>query len=51
MPSEPLSRLPAPAACHPSSDLLLPTGEMLTQQGGLLLLLVVVVVVMRLQWG
>lgn len=40
--------LPTPAACHPSSSLLLPSVEVLTQQGGPLPLLVVV---MRVQWG
>lgn len=44
----PLTRLPAPAACHPSPPLLLPSVEVLTQEGGLLLLLLVV---MRIQLG
>ncbi|TNN88853.1 Phospholipid-transporting ATPase IB [Liparis tanakae] len=39
----PLTRLPAPAACHPSPRFLLPSVEVLTQEGGLLLL------VMRIQ--
>ncbi|TKS87735.1 Phospholipid-transporting ATPase IB [Collichthys lucidus] len=38
-PPAPLTRLPAPAACHPSPGLLLPSVEVLTQEGGLLLLL------------
>lgn len=37
-PAAPLTRLPAPAACHPSHGLLLPSAEVLTQEGGLLLL-------------
>jgi len=39
----PLTRLPAPAACHPSPRYILPSVEVLTQEGGLLLL------VMRIQ--
>lgn len=42
--------LPTPAVCHPSSSLLLPSVEVLTQQGGLLPLLLLLVV-MRVQWG
>lgn len=36
-PPAPLTRLPAPAACHPSSGLLRPFAEVLTQETDLLL--------------
>lgn len=45
-PPAPLTRLPAPAACHPSPGLLLPSVEVLTQEGGLPPLLLLLLVVM-----
>lgn len=45
-PRQPLSPgFPAPAACHPSPGLLLPSVEVLTQEGGLLPLMT------RVRWG